>query len=112
VLDLTATSWYSIETFFLAALEVEVIDRSIRESRHPKLSLVPAVFQSLANAGLPCLVDERKVDHGANIGIVTNELPLVGATTASDLAKKALASFAKTICSAVGGMFQIVEDGG
>lgn len=97
MLHLAATTWYSIETLFLTALVVEIVNTAVGERGHPKLGLVPATIQLFRDTGLPRLLDEGKVDHRAHIVIIVDQLPLVRATTPSDLAEEALACLANAI---------------
>ena len=50
------------------ALVVEVVDASIGNSRQPKLRLVLAILEPLANARPACLLVERQIDHLVALG--------------------------------------------
>lgn len=115
MLYFSATTGYPVEAFLLAALEIQItmtllalersdeslvvylLNAAIRKRRHPELGFVSAILELLGNARPPRLIDKREVNKRADVGVVVDQLPLVGAPTSGNLAKEPLSCLANTV---------------
>lgn len=128
MLHFSATAGYSVEALFFASFEIKItmvllalkrsdkpssmylLNAAIWKGGHPELGLVSAILELLGNARPSCLLEKRKVDQRANVGIVVDQLPLVGAPASCDLAKKAFPCFANAVRGATRRLLQVVEN--